>query len=365
MKRKDRESGNGLPSRDHCAKGAVKRNDHTENTCDLFLEDGNTCSSDEWRPTVPHDDLPEEYRFLSKLEEIIMFMEISGKEDKKIQESLKEVYGIDITVTKISRMIRSVRDRIRQWQTRELETAYPVVHFDGVQSAVNLCGILTNRYSYVAVGITFDGIKDLLGIWTSSGDPDEFHSRILSDLRQRGVRDIFLSFTDYSKDFSRAFSRHYPHTRVHASVAGLIRDSLHYLPSHKRQQMVKDLKCVYQSATPREAERHLAVLREKWHVTGSAFAQCWQDNWQMFEPVFHLPVETRRAFFMLNVIESLNIAVRKVMRNRRLFRSDDVLFRSLFLTLHSFIPKWPQSIRNWNTAYSWLSNTFHDRMTIC
>jgi putative transposase len=298
---------------------------------------------------------------LSTLEDKIMFMDLAGKDSRAIRDNLKEAFGIELSMAKITAIVQAVHGRIYDWQTRNLEPTYPLVHFDDIQATRSRfdTGI---RYSCVAVAVTVHGAKDVLGIWTTTESSVALRHRILAELQQRGVRDILMILADRPKEFHDPVIARFSDARIHTALAGFIRTSLRMVQSSRRLQLSKDMKTIYQAADRREAEVRLDELLGRWSVGSPALARYWRDSWATFAPLCAIPHEVRKVLAMLNVIESLNSSLRKVTRNRQLLDNDADLFQAFFLTLHSFAAKWPRSLRDWNSTHTWLSTTFPDRM---
>jgi len=320
-----------------------------------------TAPMDQPRPILSCRSLREERR-LTVFEEEIMFMDARRISGQKIQQSLKEVNGIDIPAVRISHIRKELRHEIVRWRTRTLERLYPVVYLDGFQLVETRENGAAGLMIYSAVGISTDGVKDVLGIWTDVDSLGNLGVRILSELKTRGVEDIIYVFVDRIPVFRDAFASLFPETLLHISVPGLVRDSLGCVPCCMRKELGADLRTIFQASTLSEAESRLRDMEQRWYASTPSLALLWRENWETAALLFSYPTDVRRTFYQQHVIELLNSALRKVVRNQKLFPNEESLFTVFFLTLHTVAKKWSISLKDWRLARKWLQTCFSERM---
>lgn len=313
------------------------------------------------RPILSCRTLREESR-LTVFEEEIMYMDARRISGRNIRQSMKEVHGMDIPAARIAHITKDLRHEIQRWRTRPLERLYPVVYLDGLQLVEPRENVAAGLLTYTVVGITADGIKDVLGIWTAVDNRENLGVRILSELKMRGVEDIMYAFVDRIPLFREAFASQLPATLVHISVPGLVRDSLGCVPCNMRKDLGADLRSIFQAATLSEAESRLREMEERWYSSTPSLALLWHENWERAAHLFSYPLEVRRTFYQQHVIELLNSALRKVVRKQRLFPDDEALFTVFFLTLHGVAKKWSISLKDWHLTREWLLTRFPERM---
>ncbi len=213
-----------------------------------------------------------------------------------------------------------------------------------------------------AIGIDLERRKDVLGLWTSGNEGAKFWLSILTELRNRGVRDILIACVDGLKGFPEAIEAVYPQTQVQLCVVHLVRHSLNFVSWKQRKEMADDLKEIYSAATVEQAEDNLIAFGEKWDATHPRVSQSWRNNWQRITPYFAYPPEIRRVIYTTNTIESLNMSLRKVTKNGGSFPNDEAMFKLLYLALTNISKRWTMPIKNWKAALNQFSIMFDDRL---
>lgn len=304
-----------------------------------------------------------EERRLTEFEEEIMFMEARRISIRKIQQSLKEVHGTDIPVERIARITEELGYEIRRWKTRTLNRVYPVVYLDGFQSSEEHESGTPGFLTYSAVGVSIDGVKDVLGIWVDGENPENLGDTILSELKKRGVEDIIYIFVDRVSLFRTALTELFPETIVHTSVPGLVRDSLNLVPCVMRRELTAELRAIFHAATLPEAECRLREMAERRFASTPPLAQLWRDNWEAVARLFSYPPEVRRSLYQQYVMESLNSALRKILRKKKLFQRDEALYLAFFLSLHIVTKKWSIAVKDWSLARRWILTRFGARLS--
>jgi putative transposase len=296
------------------------------------------------------------------LDENIISLYARGMTQREIQGHLEEIYGVEISPSLISTVTDAVLDEVRAWQARPLDSVYPVLYLDALQVKVKSQGRVVNKAIYIAFGVNLHGLKEVLGMWAAESEGAKFWMQVVTELKNRGVQDIFIACVDGLKGFPEAIEAIYPQTQVQLCMVHLVRHSLSYV-SHKDRKAVADgLKQVYQAVTVEEAERQLAEFEETWAATYPVIGRSWRSNWSRVTPMFSYPPEIRRAVYTTNTIESLNMTLRKVSKNRSLFPNDEAVFKLMYLALKNISKKWTMPIKNWSAAMNQFAIIFEGRV---
>jgi putative transposase len=273
-----------------------------------------------------------------------------GMTTREIQGHLEEIYGVDVSPTLISNVTDAVAEEVKIWQNRPLDALYPIVYMDAVRAV------------YLALGVTTDGIKEVLGMWVAENEGAKFWLQVVTELKNRGVQDIFIACVDGLKGFPEAIETVFPRTQVQLCIVHMVRHSLKFVSWKQRKEVAADLKTIYQSPTAEQAEMNLAVFEAKWDKTHPSIGQSWRRNWERIIPFFAYPPEIRKVIYTTNAIESLNMSLRKVTKNRGSFPNDAAMFKLLYLALNNIAKKWNRPIRDWKAALNRFAILFEDRM---
>jgi putative transposase len=292
----------------------------------------------------------------------IISMYARGMTTRDIQSHLEEIYGVEVSPTLISQVTEAVTEEVRLWQNRPLEDVYPIVYLDAVRIKVKHNGQIIKKAVYLAIAVTLAGVKEVLGMWAAETEGAKFWLNILTELRNRGVKDILIACVDGLKGFPEAIEAVYPDTQVQLCIVHLVRNSLNFVSWKQRKEMADDLKEVYSAVTVEQAETNLASFGEKWDETHPRVSQSWRNNWQRIIPYFSYPPEIRRVIYTTNTIESLNMSLRKVTKNRGSFPNDEAMFKLLYLALNNIAKRWTMPIKNWKSALNQFSIMFEDRL---
>lgn len=292
----------------------------------------------------------------------IISMYARGMTTRDIQSHLEEIYGVEVSPTLVSQVTDAVTEEVRLWQNRPLDEVYPIVYLDAVRIRVKHNGQIVKKAVYLAIAVTMGGVKEVLGMWAAEAEGAKFWLSILTELRNRGVRDILIACVDGLKGFPEAIEAVYPQTQVQLCVVHLVRHSLNFVSWKQRKEMADDLKEVYGAATLEQAEDNLIAFGEKWDATHPRVSQSWRNNWQRVTPYFAYPPEIRKVIYTTNAIESLNMSLRKVTKNRGSFPNDEAMFKLLYLALTNISKRWTMPIKNWKAALNQLHIMFEDRL---
>jgi putative transposase len=282
------------------------------------------------------------------LDEKIISLYSRGMTTREIQGHLEEIYGVDVSPSLISNVTDAVLEEVRAWQSRPLDAVYPILYLDALQVKVKSQGSVRNKAIYLAFGVTMGGLKEVLGIWASDNEGSKFWMQVITELKNRGVQDIFIACVDGLKGFPEAIEAIYPNTQVQVCIVHLVRHSLFYVSHKDRKEIATDLKMIYQAATLEEADYQLAKFAEKWKTTYPMVVRSWQQNWVRIIPMFSFAPEIRKAIYTTNTIESLNMTLRKIIKNRAMFPADEAVFKILYLALKNISKKWTMPIHDWS-----------------
>ncbi|WP_446810954.1 IS256 family transposase [Methylomonas sp. 2BW1-5-20] len=281
---------------------------------------------------------------------------------REIQSHLEELYGTEVSSSLISSVTDAVIEEVKAWQSRPLDPIYPIVYLDCIHVKVRDTGAVRVKAVYLAIGVNMNGEKEVLGLWIAQTEGAKFWLQVVTDLKNRGVQDIFIACVDGLKGFPEAIETVYPHTAVQLCIVHLVRNSLNYVGWKMRKQIAADLKQIYQSATVAEAEQKLAEFEVQWNEAYPPIAQIWRRNWDRIIPFFDYPPEIRRIIYTTNAIESVNMSLRKITKNRGSCPSDEALSKLFYLALMNISKKWTMPLHDWKPALNRFSIQFEDRM---
>jgi putative transposase len=292
----------------------------------------------------------------------ILSMYARGLTTRDIQAQLHELYGVEVSPTLISNVTDAVIDEVRAWQARPLDQVYPVIYFDALVVKIRVDKQVVNKAIYLALAINMDGEKELLGMWCNAAEGAKFWLSVLTELKNRGVQDVLICCCDGLTGFPAAIEAVYPNAKIQLCIVHLIRQSLRFVGWKERKAVAADLKTIYGAATVDEAEMALTAFADKWDGKFPTISQIWLRHWENVTPFFDYPPEIRKVIYTTNAIESLNMTLRKVMKNKRIFPSDDAAFKQLYLALQNISKKWTMPIRDWKPALSRFMIEFEGRI---
>ena len=292
----------------------------------------------------------------------ILSLYARGMTVREIQQHLTEMYGTEVSPTLISTVTDGVMDEVKQWQSRPLDAVYPVIYLDCIHAKVRDAGSVRAKAIYLAIGINMEGHKEILGLWIAQTEGAKFWLSVVTELKNRGVQDIFIACVDGLKGFPEAIETVYPHAIVQLCIVHMVRNSLNYVGWNKRKEVAADLRLVYSAATIDEAEHALADFEDKWNTAYPPIALSWRNNWQRIIPFFDYPPEIRRIIYTTNAIESVNMSLRKVSKNRGSFPNDEAVIKLYYLALSNIAKKWSMPLRDWKPALNRFTIQFNERM---
>ena len=291
----------------------------------------------------------------------ILSLYARGMTVREIQSHLEEMYGTEISPTLISSVTDAVIEEVKAWQGRPLDTLYPIVYLDCIHVKVR-DGSVRVKAVYLAIGINMNGEKEMLGLWIAQTEGAKFWLQVVTELKNRGVQDIFIACVDGLKGFPEAIEAVYPRAAVQLCIVHMVRNSLNYVPWKMRAEVAADLKRIYTASTIDEAEQRLGEFEDKWDDAYLPISQAWRRNWARIIPFFDYPPEIRKVIYTTNAIESVNMSLRKITKNRGSFPSDESLLKLFYLALRNISKKWTMPIRDWKAALNRFTIQFDDRM---
>jgi transposase-like protein len=284
-----------------------------------------------------------------------------GLSTRDIEAHLAEIYGVKVGRDLISKVTDAVMDDVREWAKRPLEDVYPIVFLDCLVLKIREGGSVQRRACYLALGVTVDGDRDVLGMWFQETEGAKFWMQVLTDLKQRGVQDILIACVDGLKGFPEAIEAIFPRTTVQTCIVHLIRNSLKYVPRREREQVARDLKPIYTAVDADHAQAELEAFDEKWGTRFPVITQAWLNAWEHVIPFLAFPDEVRRVIYTTNAIEALNRQLRKAIKTKGSFPNEDAARKLVYLALQNAVPQWTRT-RNWTSALLAFKIHFGDRL---
>jgi putative transposase len=306
--------------------------------------------------------VPKHQTRLAGLDEKIIGLYARGLSERDIQAQIQELYGVELALGLISEITDAVLEELKSWQNRPLDSVYPILYLDCLHLKIRKDGVVDTRAIYLAIAVNFQGTKEVLGMWLADNEGAKFWASVLTELENRGVNDIFIACVDGLKGFPEAIEAIFPKTQVQLCIVHLLRYSLHFVAWGDRKEVAADLKTVYNAATLQEAEIALGEFEAKYQSQYPATVKTWKSNWQKVVPMFSYPMDIRKAIYTTNVIESLNFSLRKAVKTKGSFPSEEAAFKLLYLALRNIQKKWTMPIQHWKSALNLFSILFDGRM---
>lgn len=304
-------------------------------------------------------------RRLPGFDDKILALYAKGLTTRDIQDVVQELYGVEVSATLISEVTADLDGEVSLWRNRRLEACWPIVYFDGIVVHVRgENGCVSQHTLHVALGVNLQGRKELLGLWLGQNEGAKFWLGCLTDLKSRGLSDIFVACVDGLTGFPEAIRAAYPQTKVQLCVVHLVRAALKYVSDKDSKEVVKDLKAIYQAATAGEAEAALGRFAEKWDGKYPTSSKQWRLRWPDIVAMFEFPPEIRKAIYTTNAIESVNSAIRKYTRNRKLYPSGESAVKLTYLAINEASKRWTMPIVGWKQALNHFAILFEGRLPL-
>jgi len=301
-------------------------------------------------------------RRFTSMDDKILFLYGQGMTTREIVTTFKEMYGADVSATLISKVTDAVIDQVVEWQSRPLDAVYPIVYLDCIVVKVRQDKKVINKAFYLALGVNMEGHKELLGLWLSENEGAKFWLNVLTELQNRGVKDILIACVDGLKGFPDAINTAFPDTQVQLCIVHMVRNSMKYVPWKDYKAVAADLKQIYQSVNEEEALLALEQFSDRWDEKYPQISRSWTTHWDNLNTLFSYPADIRKAIYTTNAIESLNSVIRKAIKKRKLFPTDDSAKKVIYLAIQAASKKWTMPIRNWKPALNRFMIEFEDRL---
>ena len=296
------------------------------------------------------------------IEEKILSMYAKGMTTGDIEAHIRDIYGVEVSDTTVSRVTDKILPIAKEWQQRPLESIYAVVFLDAIHYHVRSEGQIVKKAVYIAIGVSLDGHKDVLGMWVGENESAKFWATVLNGLRNRGVEDIFIACTDNLSGFSQAIEAVFPKTEIQNCVIHQIRNSTKYVSYKDLKALMADLKAVYAAVDEPSALEALNAFSGRWDKKYPKISSSWQENWPNLSTYFKYPQEVRRLIYTTNAIEGFNRQLRKVTKAKSVFPTDDSLLKMLYLAMVDITKKWTGRRQDWSIIHAQLAVFFADRM---
>ena len=300
-------------------------------------------------------------RRLEGFDEKVISLYSRGLSMREIQGHLEELYGTSVSPELISKVTDAVMEEVRAWQSRPLESHYPIVYMDALHVKMREAGHICNRAVYLAIGVTMEGEKQPLGLWTSKNEGAKFWLQVVTEMKNRGVEDIFIACVDGLKGFPDAINAVFPKTQVQLCVVHMIRHSLRFVSWKEKKYVTRDLKAIYAAASVEEAEMALRAFREKWDDRYPTIADSWQRNWETIIPFLAYHPMIRKVIYTTNAIEAANRQIRKIIKTKGAFPNEQAAIKIIYLALLKAQEKWKMPISDWKAAINQFAIIFGDR----
>ena len=300
-------------------------------------------------------------RFTS-MDDKVLSLYARGMTTRDIVDAFQEMYGADISPTLVSKITNAVIEEVTEWQNRPLDAIYPIVYLDCIVVKIRQDNRVINKAVFLALAINLDGEKELLGLWFAENEGAKFWLNVLTELQNRGVEDILIACVDGLKGFPDAINTVYPETHIQLCIVHMIRNSLRFVSWKDYKTVTADLKLIYQADTEEIALSALESFADRWDGQYPQISKSWMNNWDNLNTFYRYPRDIRKAIYTTNAIESLNSVIRKAIKNRKVFPSDDSAKKVIYLAIKAASKKWSKPIHCWRAAMNRFIIEFEDRL---
>ena len=352
----------GYQKHEHSAN-QNSRNGHTRKT--LRTEDGQfeLCTPRDRDGSYEPQLVKKHQTRFTSMDDKILSLYAKGMTTREIVATFKELYNADISPTLISKVTEAVIEQVIEWQSRPLDAIYPIVYLDCIVVKIRQDKQVINKAIHLVLGVNMEGQKELLGMWLSENEGSKFWLSVLTELQNRGVKDILIACVDGLKGFPEAISAAFPQTKVQLCIVHMVRNSMKYVVWKDYRAVTTDLKLIYQSATEEEALQALESLAGHWDEKYPQISRSWRAHWHNLNTLFNYPADIRKAIYTTNAIESLNSVIRKATKKRKLFPTDDSARKVVYLAIMDASKRWTMPIRNWKAALNRFMIEFDERLS--
>ena len=308
--------------------------------------------------------VPKHQRMSARIEQAIITMYSKGLSTRDIEETVKDIYGIEVSESSISTITHAVIEDIKVWQSRPLDDVYFVLWLDGIVFKVRQNGKVSNKTIYIIIGLNSSGMKEVLGLWINETESASFWVNVLTDLKARGVQDVLISCTDNLAGINQAILAVFPQTTNQLCIVHQIRNSCKYVPWKEKKLFAADLKTIYGAINREEAADALDVFEDKWGKKYAYAIRSWRANWDSLTVFFDYPLEIRKLIYTTNIIESMNSTIRKYTKIKTVFPDDQSVQKAVYLAINNVQKKWTMPIRDWGVILNQFIIKFESRCRI-
>lgn len=351
----------------HASEGRNKQNSRNGTSVKTVISDNDTIEIEvprdrdgEFEPKI----IPKHQRRFNGFDEKIISMYSHGMTTRDIQYHLKDMYNVEVSPTLISQVTEAVIEDVRAWQNRPLEPIYPIMFLDCIVVKCRENKSVMNKSVFLALAVNMEGKKELLGMWIADNEGAKFWLHVVTELKNRGVQDIFIACVDGLKGFPEAIESIFPQTKVQLCIVHMVRNSLKYVPHKNKKAVSADLKKVYDATTVDQAAVLLDEFSQKWDEQYPTISKQWRMHWENIIPFFEFPKDIRKAIYTTNAIESINRSLRKVLKTRGALPNDEAVFKLLYLALGNISKRWTMPIHNWADALNQFAIYFERRFPL-
>jgi transposase-like protein len=344
-------------------RGPNRRNGRSSKTVQGHLGELTLATPRDRHGTFEPQVIGKHQRRVPGFDEKILALYAKGMTTRDIQEIVRELYGVDVSATLISEITADIDASVTAWRTRSLQPVWPIVYFDGIVVHVRgVNGRVSQHTIYVALGVNLEGRKELLGLWLSENEGAKFWLACLTDLRNRGLHDVFVACIDGLSGFPEAIRAAYPQASVQLCLVHLVRAALRYVNTADSKPVAADLKKIYQAATVLEAEQALDDFAQAWDAKYPTIAKMWRAKWTDIITLFDFPPQIRKAIYTTNAIESVNSVIRKFTRNRKIYPNEESALKIVYMAIHEASRKWTMPICHWKAALNHFAILYESRL---
>lgn len=342
-----------------------RRNGHSKKTVSGDLGEVTIATPRDRDGTFEPQLIGKHQRRVPGFDEKILALYAKGMTTRDIQDIVRELYGVEVTASLVSQITEDIAAEVTTWRTRPLAAVWPIVYFDGIVVHVRGAnGRVAEHTIYVGLGVNLEGKKELLGLWLSENEGAKFWLSCLTDLKSRGLNDIFVVCVDGLAGFPDAIRAAYPRASVQLCVVHLVRAALRYVNTTDSKQVVMDLKKIYQAATVLEAEQALDAFAQAWDAKYPTISKMWRSKWADISTLFDFPPPIRKAIYTTNAIESLNSVIRKFTRNRKIYPNEESALKLVYLAIREASAKWTMPIHHWKEALNHFAVLYEGRLPV-
>ena len=351
------------PATEEAKRSGNRRNGRSKKTVQGDLGEVTLATPRDRDSTFEPQIIGKHQRRIPDFDEKILALYAKGMTTRDIQEIVEQLYGVEVSPTLVSAITEDLDTEVTAWRTRSLDSVWPIVYFDGIVVHVRGENRRVSQHTiYVALGVNLEGQKELLGLWLSQTEGAKFWLSCLTDLKNRGLNDIFVACIDGLSGFAEAIHAAYPQTQVQLCIVHLVRAALRYVSHEDSKQVIVDLKKIYQAATVEEAETALEGFSQAWDAKYPTIAKVWRSKWTDIITLFDFPPPIRKAIYTTNAIESVNSVIRKFTKNRKIYPNEGSALKLIYMAIHEASKKWTMPIHHWKPALNHFAIMYEDRL---